>query len=186
MFLAYLKSEESSLVNGLELGADDYICKPFGVLELRARISAHLRRERREHFVRIFLNASFNISAKQLTVHNTILPLTKGEYEICEYLARNQGQVFPKSKFSSRYLALTVKATKIPLQHILRISVQSCKNLIICRSKQFGGWGTNGKNKEKSGCPTKSVLSQIFCIYFRFHPFIGNIATGSVSCNNEQ
>ena len=54
------KSEENSLVNGLSLGADDYICKPFGVMELRARISAHLRREQREHSVRIsFEHSSF-------------------------------------------------------------------------------------------------------------------------------
>lgn len=93
------KSEENSLVNGLELGADDYICKPFGVLELRARIAAHLRRERREHFVRIsFKNSNFNISAKQLTVKNNAVSLTKGEYEICEFLARNQGQVFSKEQ----------------------------------------------------------------------------------------
>ena len=39
------KTEENSLVNGLSLGADDYISKPFGVMELRARINAHLRRE---------------------------------------------------------------------------------------------------------------------------------------------
>lgn len=93
------KSEENSLVNGLELGADDYICKPFGVLELRARISAHLRRERREHFVRIsFENACFHISEKQLIVGNTAIPLTKGEYEICEFLAKNQKQVFSKEQ----------------------------------------------------------------------------------------
>ena len=36
------KTEENSLVNGLSLGADDYISKPFGVMELRARIHAHL------------------------------------------------------------------------------------------------------------------------------------------------
>ena len=42
------KTEENSLVNGLSLGADDYISKPFGVMELRARIHAHLRREHRE------------------------------------------------------------------------------------------------------------------------------------------
>lgn len=91
------KSEENSLVTGLSLGADDYICKPFGVMELRARISAHLRREKREHFARLsFENASFNISAKQLIVKDSIIPLTKGEYEICEFLARNQGQVFSK------------------------------------------------------------------------------------------
>lgn len=41
------KTEENSLVNGLSLGADDYISKPFGVMELRARINAHLRREHR-------------------------------------------------------------------------------------------------------------------------------------------
>ena len=35
------KTEENSLVNGLSLGADDYIFKPFGVMELRARITAH-------------------------------------------------------------------------------------------------------------------------------------------------
>ena len=93
------KSEENSLVTGLSLGADDYICKPFGVMELRARISAHLRREKREHFARLsFENASFNISAKQLTVKSRIIPLTKGEYEICEFLARNQGQVFSKEQ----------------------------------------------------------------------------------------
>ena len=93
------KSEESSLVNGLALGADDYICKPFGIMELRARISAHLRRERREHFSRIpFENASFNLSAKQLTVRGKIVPLTRGEYEICEFLAKYQRQVFSKEQ----------------------------------------------------------------------------------------
>ena len=49
------KTEENSLVNGLSLGADDYISKPFGVMELRARINAHLRREHREHSVRMVL-----------------------------------------------------------------------------------------------------------------------------------
>lgn len=88
-----------SLVSGLALGADDYICKPFGVSELRARIAAHLRRERREHSIRIsFENASFNLSAKQLAVRNHIVPLTKGEYEICEFLAKNRNQVFTKEQ----------------------------------------------------------------------------------------
>jgi len=93
------KADESSLVYGLGIGADDYICKPFGSLELRARINAHLRRERREHFVRLsFENAEFNLSAKQLIVSGKEVPLTKGEYQICEFLARNQGQVFSKEQ----------------------------------------------------------------------------------------
>lgn len=93
------KSEENSLVNGLALGADDYICKPFGIMELRARISAHLRREKREHSVRLsFEHSNFNISARQFSVKGVVVPLTRGEYQICEFLARNQGQVFSKEQ----------------------------------------------------------------------------------------
>lgn len=93
------KSEESSLVQGLHAGADDYISKPFGAAELRARVAAHLRRERREHFAGLVFNGSrFNLSAKQLAVNGEEIPLTKAEYLICEFLARNHGQVFSKEQ----------------------------------------------------------------------------------------
>ncbi|MDE7284693.1 MAG: response regulator transcription factor, partial [Lachnospiraceae bacterium] len=93
------KTEENSLVNGLSLGADDYIFKPFGVMELRARIAAHLRREHREHSVRMALGRTcFNFSLRQMLVDNKEIPLTKAEYEICEFLAKNRGQVFSKEQ----------------------------------------------------------------------------------------
>ena len=59
------KTDEGSLVNGLALGADDYICKPFGVMELRARIGAHLRREKREHMNSFRIVESFQIFENQ-------------------------------------------------------------------------------------------------------------------------
>lgn len=93
------KTEENSLVNGLALGADDYIHKPFGVMELRARVLAHLRRERREHSVRMALGRScFNLSLKQMFVDEQEIALTKAEYQICEFLAKNRGQVFSKEQ----------------------------------------------------------------------------------------
>lgn len=93
------KTEESSLVNGLSLGADDYICKPFGVMELRARVAAHLRREHREHSVRMVVGrVCFHLSLKQMMVDDKVISLTKAEYEICEFLARNRGQVFSKEQ----------------------------------------------------------------------------------------
>lgn len=93
------KPDEESLVYGLGIGADDYILKPFGANELRARINAHLRREHRKHFTKLlFGNAEFNLEAKQLLINNKAVPLTKGEYYICEFLARNQGQVFSKEQ----------------------------------------------------------------------------------------
>lgn len=97
------KTGENSLVEGLSLGADDYICKPFGVMELRARIGAHLRREHREHGVRLsFGRVCFNLSLKQMTVDENVIPLTKGEYDICEFLAKNQGQTFSKEQILER------------------------------------------------------------------------------------
>lgn len=97
------KTEESSLVNGLALGADDYICKPFGVMELRARIAAHLRREHREHSVRMGVGrVCFQLSLKQMIVDDKEISLTKAEYEICEFLAKNRGQIFSKEQILER------------------------------------------------------------------------------------
>ena len=93
------KTEENSLVNGLTLGADDYIFKPFGVMELRARVTAHLRREHREHSVRMVLGRiCFNLSFRKMMVDDEEITLTKAEYEICEFLAKNKGQVFSKGQ----------------------------------------------------------------------------------------
>ncbi|MCI5952757.1 MAG: response regulator transcription factor [Anaerostipes sp.] len=93
------KTGENSLVNGLSLGADDYISKPFGVMELRARINAHLRREHRERSVRMVLGRiCFQLSQKQMLMDDKKISLTKAEYEICEFLAKNRGQVFTKEQ----------------------------------------------------------------------------------------
>lgn len=79
------KSEESDLMKGLGAGGDDYITKPFGIGELRARVAAHLRREKRER--KHFLEAGgvrFQIQAKKMFYQETEIPMTKSEYAICE------------------------------------------------------------------------------------------------------
>lgn len=93
------RTSENDIVYGLGLGADDYIQKPFGVLELRARINAHLRREKREHKCILNIgNVKFNLSAKKMFVKDKEVMLTAGEYKICEYLARNKGHVFSREQ----------------------------------------------------------------------------------------
>lgn len=94
------KTMEQDIVEGLAIGADDYIKKPFGIAELRARVTAHLRREIREHHQTLVSGMfRFDLSAKELIAEKDNheiekIPLTKSEYEICEYLVRNRGQVF--------------------------------------------------------------------------------------------
>lgn len=93
------KAEESDLMNGLGIGGDDYITKPFRIGELRARVAAHLRRENRErkHFININ-EVQFYLQAKKMCYKGQEIPLTKSEYAICEYLAINRGQVFSKER----------------------------------------------------------------------------------------
>lgn len=93
------KTEEGDLITGFGLGADDYIRKPFGLGELRARVAAHLRRENREKKHRITLgDLEFSLQAKEIYCQGKQIPLTKSEYFICEYLALNRGQVFSKER----------------------------------------------------------------------------------------
>jgi len=89
------KTAEQDLIDGLLVGGDDYIKKPFSISELRARVMAHLRRENREHHQSLILDDYvFDLSEKTLTIKDTLVHLTKSEYSICELLARNKGQIF--------------------------------------------------------------------------------------------
>ncbi|WP_303249770.1 response regulator transcription factor [uncultured Slackia sp.] len=93
------KSEENDAVTGLSVGADDYVRKPFGAAELRAKVAAHLRREKRErHAALAFDGIRIDLAAKQLYVHDAPIKLTKWEYAICEHLAKHPGQVFSKAQ----------------------------------------------------------------------------------------
>lgn len=93
------KAEENALMEGLGIGGDDYIRKPFGIGELRARVAAHLRREQREKRHMLTLGeVQFSLQEKRLYCQEREIPLTKSEYGICEYLAINRGQVFSKER----------------------------------------------------------------------------------------
>lgn len=93
------KGLEEDMIQGFNIGADDYIMKPFRAGELRARINAHLRREKRENQHKLHMGqAVFYLDKKQLMINENVIHLTKSEYEICELLARHKGNVFTKDK----------------------------------------------------------------------------------------
>lgn len=93
------KIQEEDVVRGLGLGADDYITKPFGTAELRARVNAHLRRDTREKKNAFSISGIvFRINAKEAEAQGQKIPLTKSEYEICEYLALHHGQTFTREQ----------------------------------------------------------------------------------------
>ncbi|GAA0103862.1 response regulator transcription factor [Paraclostridium sordellii] len=89
------KTMEEDILEGFSTGGDDYIKKPFSIIELRARVEAHLRREHREKHQILSTNGlKFNLKSKEIYFNDYKIVLTKGEYAICEYLAKHRGQVF--------------------------------------------------------------------------------------------
>lgn len=93
------KAMEQDIVMGLSIGGDDYISKPFGISELRARVAAHLRREYREKQNAFLISdLKFNMTAKEVYYNDELISFTKSEYSICEYMAVNHGQVFSKEQ----------------------------------------------------------------------------------------
>nr|WP_237690967.1 response regulator transcription factor [Paenibacillus caui] len=126
------KAMENDVVNGLGEGADDFIIKPFGAGELRARIDAHLRRERRERRnVLCTGEVHFNLSGKEITIQDVPIPLTKSEYEICEFLARNRGQVFSKDKIYESVFGFNGESDSSTIvEHIKNVRAKLAKRQI--------------------------------------------------------
>lgn len=93
------RAEESDVLTGLGVGADDYLCKPFRIAELRARVNAHLRWEgRRPHSRLVFGEIVFDLLERRVLCGERPIGLSRGEYAICEFLALHPGQAFTKEQ----------------------------------------------------------------------------------------
>ena len=94
------KDTENDTITGFNLGADDYISKPFSLREVIMRVKAVLRRTKsvqiKEDDELIYKGLSINIPQKKATIDGKEVPLTKKEFEILLLLLQNQGRVFSR------------------------------------------------------------------------------------------
>ena len=92
------KNSVDDKIDGLNLGADDYISKPFHLSELSARISAVIRRRRFDGSDNIIVNEiTIDTTANTIFINNKLLDLTKKEYDLLLYLVINKNRVISKS-----------------------------------------------------------------------------------------
>ena len=98
------KTDEVDKIVGLEIGADDYMTKPFSMRELLARVSAMLRRTKmvekslpKETAYRVG-NLEINTGRRQATVNGKLLDLAPKEFELLAVLAENKGLVFSRAQ----------------------------------------------------------------------------------------
>ncbi len=91
------RGRERDKVEALDLGADDYLCKPFGIAELLARVKALLRRvtpgPRGPLQPYRYQGLEVDFAARRARVDGEVVPLTPRQFEVLAYLARNAGKI---------------------------------------------------------------------------------------------
>ncbi|MCL2495071.1 MAG: response regulator transcription factor [Oscillospiraceae bacterium] len=92
------KGSEFDKVKGLDLGADDYIAKPFGVMELISRVNALLRRTGHQTDKLSYQNIVLDSARRLITVDGKSANLTYKEYELLYFLLLNAGIVMSRDK----------------------------------------------------------------------------------------
>lgn len=125
VILITARGEDFDKIMGLDIGADDYIVKPFSLVELGARVSAHLRREnrkanisQRKSFGRLWIDYAIH----QIGFEDKIIDFARKEYEIIELLSLHSGQVFSRERIYERIWGYDTDGNDTAVtEHIKRI-----------------------------------------------------------------
>ena len=146
------KDDENDKINGLEMGADDYITKPFSVKELISRVKAVLRRTKNSELLHgveedlnfakeiIIGNIAMNPLRYEAKIDNEIIELRPREFELLYYLCENAGNIVSRDKLFSKVwgysFAGNSKTLDVHIQRIrerIEVNPKSPKRLITIR-----------------------------------------------------
>ena len=113
---------------------------------IRDRIGAHLRREKREHVARLALGRiCFMLEARKMMIDEKEISLTKAEYDICEFLAKNRGQIFSKEQILEKVLGYDLSLIHIYSERLL---MQGCRFRFAQHCQQNRDFWKRGKENE--------------------------------------
>ena len=121
-------SKEEDKVNGLNLGADDYVAKPFSVLELTARVNAALRRKKKSGEVRIG-GLTLNDDTMEVRLNGERLDLNKKEYALLKYFMQHPGKVLSRDVILLEVWGYEQGETRTLDNHISRLRKLGITNL---------------------------------------------------------
>jgi DNA-binding response OmpR family regulator len=107
------KGEEEDVIRGLDLGADDYVTKPFSIRELLARANAFLRRRRRQPDADIyqFGDCRLDLVSHRLHVHGQETPLTNKEFRLLQYFLERPGRALSRNDIMNKVWGSSIIVT---------------------------------------------------------------------------
>ena len=105
------KGQEEDVIRGLDLGADDYVTKPFSIGELIARVGALMRRLSPEDTVLRFGDCELNLAAHTLSRDGEVVSLTSKEFQLLALFAQRPGRALTRNEILGRVWGHSVIVT---------------------------------------------------------------------------
>jgi DNA-binding response OmpR family regulator len=121
------RGAEADRIAGLEMGADDYVAKPFSPRELTARVKAVLRRATGplppsgEHAVLVAGDLEVDVRSHEVRLHGEPVPLTAKEFDLLAYLASNPRRAFRREALLEAVWGFTTGDTSTVTVHVRRL-----------------------------------------------------------------
>ncbi len=139
MIMLTARDDETSVVVGLEVGADDYVTKPFSPRQLVSRVRAHLRRQRissragaDEQRKLAFAGLTIDLLRREVSVGGKPIELTSKEFEVLVLLASHPGRVYSREEIMAHLWGGDffgeVRAADVHVQHIRKKIESDPKN----------------------------------------------------------
>ena len=132
--------QESDKVKGLNLGADDYISKPFGVLELTARVNVALRKQAVSD-VLVCGNISLDEKSMSVSIDGRTVELNNKEFHLLRFLMRNEGRALSRDAILDAVWGYDEGETRTVDNHIARLRKLGVHNIERCSE-----WDTSWAN----------------------------------------
>jgi two-component system phosphate regulon response regulator PhoB len=137
------QSGEQEIVSGLNMGADDYIAKPFSVREAVARIRAVLRTRHHPHHPALrFDSLTLNTSTNRVTVQGALLNVRGAEYRLLEFLMSHPGRTFNRTQLLAHVWAghthIDERTVDVNVQRLRKILAKPGYNACIQTVRGFG------------------------------------------------
>ncbi|MFO7851042.1 MAG: response regulator transcription factor [Bacteroidota bacterium] len=136
------KDKENDMLTGFSLGADDYIRKPFSIVELKARVKAILSRSQGNHSVEVIINIGpliIDTEKKEVKLSGKTIELTKKEYQILLLLVKSSGRFITREEILDSIWSDTFVTERTVDVHITRLR------------KRLGSFGSRIKSRTGYG-----------------------------------